>query len=713
MSKCDISANSRGWVALILLFILILPIYSNTFHAAWHLDDQPNIVTNKGLHIDNLMPATLWKTLFAHPGSKEKLYRPLACLTFAINWYFGKHNTIGYHAVNIIIHILNAFFLYLTILYLFKTPRLKSRYQSEDAYFISLLGAALWALNPIQTQAITYIVQRMASMAAMFYILGIYFYLKGRLSNIQRHQILFYVACFVSFCLSMGSKENAVMMPFSLILVEIVFFQGIGQSTAHTKKFWTALAIIVCTLFIIYASFMFSKVNLSTIFDHTSDRSFSIYERLLTESRIVLHYLSQIFYPIPTRLSIEHDIVVSTSILKPLTTLPSILIIFGMIGLSLLRLWKNPLIAFAILFFFLNHVVESTVIPLELIFEHRNYLPSAFLFLPIAAGIKTLLNVYTKKKFFMRSCIISFVVLLMVGLGWSTFLRNNVWKNKQTLWQDAALKAPGSARPLNILAIDLAWGANSDPRRYDKALALFRKSLSLYKHRSFHIADILGNMASVNSNNHQYERAVNLHKRALKLDPGFTKCRYDLTNTLVLMGRWEEASKQADLVISKGSVKDDYYNLKGFILLWQKKPDLALPYFQKALSLSPNKANILLNTGVALNLLGNHQNAEWFLLRAVKNSPSDINSLFALIENCVRADDMLKADIYVERLVSSFSLDLVTRNLETLPENYRFAPISKEIIAPLIEMKFREKFANYKLKINNKALNYHLSELPD
>ena len=694
MSKFDLSTNSRGWLAFVLLFLLILPVYSNTFHASWNLDDQPNIVTNDRLHIDNLMPTTLWKTLFAHPGSKEKLYRPLACLTFAINWYFGKNNTFGYHAVNIGIHILCAFFLYLTILYLFQTPRLKTRYQPEDAFFISLLGAALWALNPIQTQAITYIVQRMAAMAAMFYILGLYFYLKGRLSDNLRHQIIFFVACFLSFCLSMGSKENGVMMPFSLILVEIVFFQGIGQPTANTKKFWTALVIVVFTLLIIYASFMFTRVNLSTIFDHDSDRSFSVYERLLTESRIVLYYLSQIFYPIPTRLSVEHDFVVSTSLLKPWMTLPSILMICGLIGLSFVRLWKNPLIAFGILFFFMNHVVESTVILLELIFEHRNYLPSAFLFLPVAAGIKALLNLYTKKKLFMRGCIISFVVLLMVGLGWSTYLRNNVWKNKQTLWQDAALKAPGSARPINILAIDLAWGENSDPRRYDKALALFAKSLPLHKHRSYHIADILGNMASVYSHNHQYERAVDLHERALKIDPGFTKCRYDLTNTLILMGRWEEASKHADLVISKGSVKDDYYNIKGFILLWQKKADLALPYFQKALSLSPNKASILLNTGVTLSSMGNHKNAEWFLLRAVKNSPRDINSLFALIENCVRANDMQKAEKYTERLISSFSLDLVTRNLEILPVNYRFAPISKELIAPLIEKKIREKFVN-------------------
>ncbi len=111
MSKCDSHSNNRTWIVFTLLFLLILLIYSNTFHASWHLDDEPNIVNNFQLHIDNLMPETLWKTFYAKPGPDEKFYRPLPCLTFALNWYYGRDDVTGYHAVNIVFAAKAFFFI--------------------------------------------------------------------------------------------------------------------------------------------------------------------------------------------------------------------------------------------------------------------------------------------------------------------------------------------------------------------------------------------------------------------------------------------------------------------------------------------------------------------------------------------------------------------------------------------------------------------------
>jgi len=375
LSKCDSHSNNRTWIAFALLLFLILPIYSNTFSASWHLDDDPNIVNNSQLHIENLMPETLWKTFFAKPGPVEKFYRPLPCLTFALNWYYGGDNVTGYHAVNIAIHILTAIFLYLSILNLFKSPNLEEKVKGKE-HFIALLSAALWAVNPIQTQAVTYIVQRMAIMAAMFYILGINFYIKGRLADVRSKQILFYTGCLFSFLLALGSKENAILLPLSLILVEIIFFQKSGSLGEKKKIIWAALASTIFILFLFGGLlFLMKKDPLNYLNQLSEIRPFSFSERLITEPRIVLNYLSQIFYPAPNRLSIEHDVLLSTSLLKPWTTLPAILIVLCLIGLGLSQIRKRPLIAFGILFFFLNHIVESTILPLELVFEHRNYLP--------------------------------------------------------------------------------------------------------------------------------------------------------------------------------------------------------------------------------------------------------------------------------------------------------------------------------------------------
>ncbi len=687
LSKCKSHPSIRTFIAFVLLFFLILPVYSNIFHASWQFDDSPNIVNNSRLHINNLMPGTLWNTFFAKPNLDRNLYRPLPCMTFALNWYFGKDNPTGYHVANILIHILSAFFLYICILALFKTPNLRDKYDRGDACFIALLSAALWAVNPIQTQAVTYIVQRMASMAAMFYILGIYFFIKGRLSSEKHNRILFYAACLLAFLCALCSKENAIMLPLSLLLVEIVFLGKWSNPESGRKITKTAWIYAILVLFA--GAIIFLKVNPLSFLQGYENRPFSFLERLITEPKIVLHYLTQIFYPAPHRLSIEHDVVISTSLLKPWTTLPAILIVLSLIGIGISEIWKRPLISFGILFFFLNHIIESTVIPLELVFEHRNYLPSFFLFVPFAAGIKRLLNYYVDKKY-MYLTVVTFVTLLLLALGLGTYTRNMAWTTKNTLWLDAMNKAPGMARPLTNLAAILAEGNHQTPGRYELALELYEKALSLKISKNISLPCILGNMAGIHFKKNDYPKAVELYKKALNIDPGYIKGRYDMAVVLTLMGNFKEASENVDYILSKGLIHEDYLNLKGYLLLWQEKPEEALPYFRKALSMVPRDSGTLLNTGAAYSHMGRHKNAELFLKHAARNSSCDMIIYFCLIENSLRAGDESSAGKYTEKLLASFSLKSIQNELERLPGNHRSVPVSRELIAPMIKKKLTE-----------------------
>jgi len=156
------------------------------------------------------------------------------------------------------------------------------------------------------------------------------------------------------------------------------------------------------------------------------------------------------------------------------------------------------------------------------------------------------------------------------------------------------------------------------------------------------------------------------------------------------MGKWEEASKNADIVLLRGSVRHEYYNIKGFILLWQERPEKALPYFRKALSLAPNNSSILYNMGVALSLMGKYKNAQWFLHRAVQNSPGAMVVLFSQIENSLRAGDVSDAEKYTERLFALFSLKSIQTKLKTILKDYHSAPVSQELIAPIIKKKLIE-----------------------
>ena len=255
------------------------------------------------------------------------MYRPVACLTFAVNWYLGQDNVYGYHLVNIAIHILTAFILFLFIINLFNTPVIKNK-DYGDEYFIALLSATLWAINPIQVQAVTYIVQRMASLCAMFYILGLYFYISGRNSNGLK-PVFYYVAVIISFMLAIGSKENAITLPIAIMLIELIFYQSLDSLK---KQRILLISSSVCIgLTVIAGILLFLNGHPLQFLNGYAHRSFTFWERLLTESRIVVGYIAQIFYPIASRLSIEHDILLSISLFKPWTTLPSIVIIVSSI----------------------------------------------------------------------------------------------------------------------------------------------------------------------------------------------------------------------------------------------------------------------------------------------------------------------------------------------------------------------------------------------
>ena len=277
----------RHWIAFVLLLLAVFLIYSNTFNASWHVDDYPNILSNTGLHLDKINQESVLKTFFAHPDGRrhDSLYRPVACLTFALNWYFGKANVAGFHFVNTAIHFLTAFILYLTVLTLFKAPNLKNRFHANHQ-FVALLAATLWAVHPIQIQAVTYIVQRMASMAAMFYLLGIYCYLKGRMSSSPAIRGLLFAGCTVVYILALGSKENSAMFPLALLLLEVIFFQDPSRPLTSKKLFWCAVAGVFFVA--LTGTLFFMQGQIFSFLKGYASRPFTVWERLLTEPRVLV-----------------------------------------------------------------------------------------------------------------------------------------------------------------------------------------------------------------------------------------------------------------------------------------------------------------------------------------------------------------------------------------------------------------------------------------
>jgi len=356
-------------VAVALIAGLALLAYSNTFHVPFHFDDQININNNPNVQIRQFSWDLLERLV---KNTYKQSIRIFSYFTLALNYYFGGFNVFGYHLVNLIVHMASGIFLYGLLILTFNLPSLKERY-GPISYKVALFTSLVFIVHPIQTQSVTYVVQRMSSMAGMFYLLSLVLYVKGRLSD-GWPRFFYFGGTVLSYLLGVFSKENAAILPAFVVLYEFYFFQRLDISPKGRKVLFSlvgALLILGAFGFILWG-----QRYLNVIEEGYKFRTFTMSERVLTQFRVVLYYLTLLIYPHPSRLNLDIDFPISKTILDPPTTLISLLIIAGLIGYSIWTARKRPLISFCILWYFGNLVIESSIFPLEMVYEHRLYLPA-------------------------------------------------------------------------------------------------------------------------------------------------------------------------------------------------------------------------------------------------------------------------------------------------------------------------------------------------
>ncbi|MCI5221835.1 MAG: hypothetical protein D3924_03975 [Candidatus Electrothrix sp. AR4] len=652
-----------------VLFFLIAGIislsYSNTFYASWHLDDEPNIINNSKLHLSSLDLQQINTTFRALPYN-DRLYRPLACLSFALNWYIGQDNVFGYHVVNIIIHILTSWFLFLT-LHLLLHIHYKKQYPPQFFTAAALFSALFWALAPIQTQAVTYIVQRMASMAAMFTIIAIYSYLLGKTEKKS-----WFFICLLSFFAAIGSKENALLLPASLVLIEISFFRH-NFTKKHISLFILAAgtALICVFLFVHYGLHitLFSFSNPLSFLDGYDTRSFTFSERILTQPRIVLTYLSQIFLPSTERLSVEHDITLSTSLIAPWTTLPAILIISLLIAAPLFFFKKFPLVSFPLLFFFLNHSVESTILPLEFFFEHRNYLPSFFLFLPISIFVAhTLYNPDSiKLSFFGRTAVIFCATLFLIISGHASYTRNSVWATEETLWSDVMRKAPNSPRAAHNLGRRYRqFGQYREAYHYFQ-LAYQNSNSAANPEMSKKAA--LNGLASVTYMLGNYKHALEYFSQCLNINEKDEACLKNRALANLQLGQHKQAFSDLDKLTQEYPLSIEYPYLAAVSAYKMGDHETALKRVQKIAGRTLKSEKIMHLAGVLLLKTGAYKNSLFFLKRSVKLSPNTITYHLTLAGAHYAVNQTASARKTIHNLLKKHPLPGIKKALQKAEEH--------------------------------------------
>lgn len=678
-------------ICIYTIILLVLSCYYHTVKYPWHLDDHPNITDNPPIQITELSPQTLWNSIFAKPYT-GKLGRPVSYFSFAINYYLTKENVVGYHLTNILIHLIASCFLFFTIHNLLNSPTISKPYSSQTCFFVAFLATALWALHPIQTQAITYIVQRMASLAGMWSIICIYLFIKSFKYHRIHFRVISILGSLLCFIFALGSKENAALLPFSLLIIQVSFYHSDTRKLSISLK-WTlyliCALIFVGSLYYFYSHGIFRHLISSDLY---GSRPYTALERLLTQPRILLFYISLLIYPVHTRFSVDHSFELSTSLFEPWTTLPSILIITFLLFIGFILLKKKPLLGFPIVFFLINHIIESSVIPLEIIFEHRNYLPSFFFFLPIALLISSLITQFEKST--VSKLLVSFSIALILLFCWSTYLRNTKWQSEEILWQDALTKAPLNARPYSYLGRIYGWEKPKKQENLDQAVYYYEQAIGKYSPKRSFNAAIIGNIGGIYFNYQKYDDSERYYRDAVNQNQNLSKLRYGLAQSLVMQGRFEEALIPVNYVLDKGLDKPNdkerisrFFSLKGLIHLWLDNPEQAHTSFNNAIANTYNKKKHYYNLAISLSLTDHYSEAKDLFQKVLKDTPTDIAVMFSIIENEIRNEKFDIAKKYSSNLYRVFSVETIhssLKNSSTGVERYRSAPINSELIRSVV-----------------------------
>lgn len=562
----------REILLLSFLAILVFSVYSNTLGSPFVFDDKDNIENNPYIRINRLDRSSLQAA-----GRSIIATRPVANLSFALNYYFHGYRVFGYHLVNILIHITNGILLYLLVKNTLnladqefrslrrpepgkkpeKVTDNTSRPTSANGSYlnasrISFFTALVWLVHPIHTQSVTYIVQRMNSMATLFYMLALLLYARGRVTQNLKCRIILFAGCVLSGFLALGSKEISVTLPLFIILYEWYFFQDLSFSWLKRRSLLLAGMLI----FLVLVVFWYTGTHpLQRILSDYGGRDFTLSQRLLTEFRVVIYYISLLIFPHPSRLNLDHDFALSLSLLHPLSTLFSIAGIIGLFGLAIYLARKNKLISFCILWFLCNLVVESSIIALEIIFEHRTYLPSMML----ALMVVILIDRHIKLRW-LGVGILCFAVAL--GTFW-TYNRNKVWQNDISLRRDTVAKSPRKARPHYGLGVALAAQGH-----LEEAIIHFNSALSIDPN---YVA-ARNSLGSAFARQGKVKKAIEQYNKVLEKNPGYAGAHYNLGKVQASLGNIEDAifSFRKALAINPG-MPQVLYNLAWILATAENK----------------------------------------------------------------------------------------------------------------------------------------------
>jgi len=460
-----------GWLLLLIGCGLATLVYWPGLTGGFLFDDYPNIVDNKAVQPSQASLPLMVNAALSSPSSEFK--RPLASLTFALNYVVTGLDPYWMKLTNIAIHLLNGLLVFLFARNLLWVVEQKKHHTqaavatttieaTERICVIAALIATAWMLLPINLTSVLYVVQRMESFANLFVLIGLLGYIAGRTrtlglasftnastseaSQAEDKTGMGFMLCVLSITIpaALGTlaKETAVMLPLYAFLIEWLIFSFKAHTDARDRRLIALFIVLLLLPLVIGLAWLIPHV-LSPAY--WSTRDFTLSTRLLSEARIVASYIAWTLFPTPHALSFYHDdFHVSTGLFTPWTTFASILVLLALTVLGWRLRSRQPLVALGISLYLGCHLLTGTVLPLELVYEHRNYFASIGLMLALIPLLAAVQSTTGRHMFLIPRW--TMLAGLLALWGGETAMTAAAWGDPLLLAEALAARAPDSPR---------------------------------------------------------------------------------------------------------------------------------------------------------------------------------------------------------------------------------------------------------------------------
>ncbi len=630
-----------SWLPLIVILAGVAA-YATSFDGVFAFDDERTIIKN-----DSIRRLSDPIDILTHDR------RPIVNLSLAINYALGGLNVGGYHAFNLAVHILAALTLYGLVRRTLLLGVLRDRMGSAASWLATAV-ATIWVVHPLNTQAVTYVIQRAESMAGLFYLLTLYCTVRA-IDAPRRWP--WYVAAVASCATGMGCKGVVVTAPVMVILYDWVFVRASTRQTRERR--WPLYLGLAATWVVLIQTGVISVLTP----DETGrkDVGFGVpgvpaLEYAMTQPGVVLHYLRLSFWPHP--LCLDYDWPLARN---PAEIVPAALMILALLCGTLWALLRRSWLGFAGAWFFVILAPTSSFIPIkDPAFEHRMYLPLAAVVVVAVAGVRLLLRQMIRVpsgETRARTAGVALVGACTLALGVLTAKRNLDYHSEEALWQSVVEAAPQNARAWNGLGCAIHTAGRPadaieyyrraievDPEhadahynlgkaftaigRVDDAARKYRETLQIAPG----YAKAWNNYGNVLLDQGRTEDAIERYRRALECDPDYFVCRKNLAQALISVRRLDEAVEQYSRVLRERPNDFGSQMNLGAAYAEQGQTDLAIQHMKKALRIRPELRDAHFNLATMLWRAGRRSEAIDHFREALRLDPEDAETRRRLAE---------------------------------------------------------------------------------